>query len=176
MMANKFSLVVKSFLLLSVFIVAGCNLPHMVGHNQAGNEGMGAHQAQVATRSATVMPCALEATTHVFEKLDQGGLQQVIAKDPNDLEQIKLIRAHLTEEAKRFQQGDFRDPAQIHDMNMPGLHELMMGASQITIQYSELPNGAQITYTTVDPTLITAIHAWFDAQLADHNQHAVNHR
>jgi len=175
-MVNKFSLLVKSFLLLSMFIVAGCNLPNLVGHSQAGKHGMDMHQAQVATRGATVMPFALEATTHVFEKLDQGGLQQVIAKDANDLEQIKLIRTHLAEEAQRFQQGDFHDPAQIHDMNMPGLHELMMGAGQITIQYRELPNGAQITYTTADPTLIAAIHAWFDAQLADHNQHAVNHR
>lgn len=167
---------VVRLLLLSSVVLAGCNMPGMAGHHQTGNSTMDMHQAQVATRSATVMPFSLDATTHIFEKQPQGGLQQVIAKDPNDLEQIKLIRAHLSEEAKRFQQGDFHDPAQIHNMTMPGLHELMMGAKQITIQYSELPNGAQILYTTTEPALVTALHAWFDAQVADHGQAATDHQ
>lgn len=167
---------VKRVLLLSSLVIAGCNMPGMLGHHPAGNSAMDTHHAQVATRSATVMPFNLDTTTHIFEKQPQGGLQQVIAKDPNDLEQIKLIRTHLAEEAQRFQQGDFHDPAQIHDMTMPGLHELMMGAKQITIQYSELPNGAQIVYTTTEPALVTAIHAWFDAQVADHGQAATNHQ
>ena len=166
----------KRFVFLSSIVIAGCNMPGMVGHHQASNSTMDMHHAQVATRSATVMPFSLDATTHIFEKQPQGGLQQVIVKDPNDLAQIKLIRTHLSEEAQRFQQGDFHDPAQIHDMTMPGLHELMMGAKQITIQYSELPNGAQILYTTTDPALVNAIHAWFDAQVTDHGAAATDHQ
>lgn len=129
-------------------------------------------QALVATRGVEVMPFDLERTTHIFEKKDDGGLQQVIADDPGDDEQIALIRAHLAEEAERFQQGDFHDPSMIHGEDMAGLHELMAGAERIEIVFSELPDGAQIRYTSADATLVTALHAWFDAQLADHGSHA----
>lgn len=132
-------------------------------------------QAQVAAAGVNVMPFDLEATTHVFEKLEKGGLQQVTANDPKDSEQIALIRKHLAEEAERFQQGDFHDPEQIHGAAMPGLHELMTDAAKMTIVYSELPNGAQILYTTDEPTLVAALHAWFDAQVADHGDHAAEH-
>lgn len=129
-------------------------------------------QATVATRGVEVMPFDLERTTHIFQKLENGGLQQVVADDPDDTEQIALIRAHLAEEAERFQQGDFHDPAMIHGEDMAGLHELMMGAERIAIDYSELPDGAQILYTTEDRALVSAIHAWFDMQVADHGDHA----
>jgi hypothetical protein len=132
-------------------------------------------QLEVAAKGAEVMPFDLERTTHIFSKQEHGGVQQVIADD-GDAEQIALIRAHLAEEAARFSQGNFHDPAMIHGEQMPGLHELMMGASQITIDYSELPAGAQILYTTADPVLVTAIHGWFDAQVADHGAHATDHQ
>lgn len=129
-------------------------------------------QAIVATRGVEVMPFDLERTTHIFEKREDGGLQQVIADESGDEEQIILIRAHLVEEAERFQQGDFHDPSMIHGEEMAGLHELTVGAARIQIVYSELPDGAQISYTTGDPELVAAIHAWFDVQLADHGDHA----
>lgn len=49
--------------------------------------------AEVAGRGAEVMPFDLERTTHIFKKLDNGGLQQVISDD-GDTAQIELIRAH----------------------------------------------------------------------------------
>ena len=128
-------------------------------------------QEQVAEAGAEVMPFDLERTTHIFEKLDNGGLQQVISDD-GDAAQIAFIREHLTEEAERFRQGDFHDPAMIHGEDMAGLHELMMGADGLTIQYSDLENGGQLLYTTEDSALVTALHAWFDQQLADHGDHA----
>jgi mono/diheme cytochrome c family protein len=101
----------------------------------------------------------LERTTHIFEKLDNGGLQQVISDD-GEVEQIELIRMHLTTEAERFSQGDFHDPAMIHGEDMAGLHELTMGADKLSIVSAE------------DGELVTALHAWFDQQLADHGEHA----
>lgn len=133
-------------------------------------------QAEVAEIGTEVMPFDLDATTHVFEKIDEGGLQQVIADDPDDSKQISLIRTHLAEEAARFQRGDFHDPAMIHGDDMAGLHALMMGAEQIEITYSDLPDGAQILYTTDNAELIEALHHWFDAQVADHGAHATDHR
>jgi hypothetical protein len=129
-------------------------------------------QEDVATRGAKVMPFDLEQTMHVFQKLEDGGLQKVVVKDPSNKKQIALIQAHLREESERFRKGDFSDPAKIHGENMPGLAELKAGAGKIDVVYTPLPDGAQIRYTTKDSTLLMAIHHWFDAQLSDHGSHA----
>jgi uncharacterized glyoxalase superfamily metalloenzyme YdcJ len=143
----------------------------------SGTEGSSttARQAEVATRGAQVMPFDLEQTEHIFQSLDDGGLQTVTATDPKNYEQIALIQAHLKEEAEKFQRGDFSDPAQIHGEEMPGLAELKAGAAQIRIQYLPLPDGAQIRYIAQDPALVMAIHHWFMAQRADHGRHAGGH-
>jgi hypothetical protein len=119
-----------------------------------------------------VMPFDLNQTTHIFEMTDSGGIQQVIAKDPGDKEQISLIQQHLQHEAMRFSQGDFSDPTSLHGKDMPGVKELAGGAAHLKVEYSPLPNGAQITFTTEDPQLVTAIHRWFGAQLSDHGSDA----
>ena len=168
MRSNRLLLAVLVTISTLLLVLAACS----GSAPEATSSGMTERQEIVATRGVEVMPFDLERTTHVFSKREDGGLQQVIADDPDDTEQIELIRAHLAEEAARFQQGDFHDPAMIHGEDMAGLHELMMGAERITIDYSELPDGAQILYTTEDRTLVSAIHAWFDMQVADHGDHA----
>ena len=127
----------------------------------------------VAERGAHVMPFDLEKTMHFFTKTTRGGIQQVIAKDKLDTEQIQLIRAHLREISITFANADFSKPAQIHGDDMPGLAELWSAQpGQIKIEYEALANGAQIIYTAKFPTLAQAIHRWFDAQLSDHAHHA----
>lgn len=130
---------------------------------------------EVAAAGASVMPFDLDASTHVFEKTANGGLQQVVS-DTQDAEQIALIRDHLREEAERFAAGDFHDPAMIHGEAMPGLHDLVMGHEGLTIEYGEVEAGGQIRYSSDDPDLVAALHAWFDAQLRDHGEHAQAHR
>jgi hypothetical protein len=132
-------------------------------------------QAEVAKRGAKVMPFDLEQTTHVFQKLDDGGLQKVIVKDPSNKKQIALIQSHLKEESEKFRKGNFSDPAKIHGEDMPGLAALKSGAKKIDVRYTALPDGAQIRYTAKDPKLVTALHQWFSAQLSDHGKHATHH-
>jgi hypothetical protein len=132
-------------------------------------------QEEVAARGAKVMPFDLEQTTHVFQKLDDGGLQKVVVKDPSNKKQIALIQAHLKEEAEKFRKGDFSDPAKIHGEDMPGLAQLKAGAAKVDIRYTGLPDGAQIRYTAKDPKLVAALHQWFAAQLSDHGHHATHH-
>jgi hypothetical protein len=157
--------------------VSGCLTVMAMLATVSSTEGSttAARQAEVATRGAQVMPFDLEQTMHHFQSLDNGGLQTVTAKDPANREQIALIQAHLKEEAEKFQQGDFSDPAKIHGEDMPGLAALKAGAGQIEIQYLPLPDGAEIRYTTKEPTLVMAIHHWFMAQRADHGRHATGH-
>ncbi|MCB9099972.1 MAG: aspartate carbamoyltransferase [Anaerolineales bacterium] len=151
-------------LLITIVALVGCQ-SHTVQH--AAPERL----AEVADRGAEVMPFDLERTTHIFEKTESGGLQQVISDD-GDAAQIELIRSHLAEEVERFSQGDFHDPQMIHGENMAGLHQLMMGYQNINLEYSDIENGAQILYTTDDAEMVTALHTWFDAQLSDHGPHA----
>ena len=132
-------------------------------------------RALVAAAGAQVMPFDLDATTHVFEKTEFGGIQQVVA-DAADPRQVGLIREHLEMEAERFARGDFHDPAMIHGEHMAGLHQLVQGHERLSIEYSEVDDGGQILYSTEDLDLVAAIHAWFDAQLRDHGDHASGHR
>jgi hypothetical protein len=131
-------------------------------------------QGEVAEKGARVMPFDLEETTHVFEKTRTGGVQEVVADDPNDAEQVALIREHLEEEAAAFRLGDLSDPSEIHGEEMPGLEDLEAGAKEMDIRYSDLPDGAKIEYETGDPALVAALHDWFDAQLSDHGDHAAD--
>jgi len=132
-------------------------------------------QAKVAARGAQVMPFDLEQTTHVFQRLDDGGRQTVTVKDPSNTQQIALIQSHLQHEVDKFRRGDFSDPARIHGDEMPGLAELKTGFGQIDIRYTALPNGGEIRYTTANPALVIALHRWFRAQVSEHGRHAVDH-
>jgi len=132
-------------------------------------------QGEVAARGAKVMPFDLEQTTHVFQKLDDGGLQKVIGKNPSNKKQIALIQSHLKEESEKFRKGDFSDPAKIHGEDMLGLADLKSGAKKIEIRYTALSDGAQIRYTAKDKKLVTALHEWFSAEVSDHGHHASGH-
>ncbi len=129
-------------------------------------------QATVHNMGSQVMPFDLGQTTHIFEMTESGGIQQVIAANPSDDAQIALIQQHIQHEVMLFSAGDFSDPSSLHGGEMPGIKELTAGAAQIKIEYAALPDGAQITFTTQDLRLITAIHRWFGAQLSDHGSDA----
>ncbi|MGC4835499.1 hypothetical protein ACLQ3D_13470 [Micromonospora vinacea] len=129
-------------------------------------------QADVAERGASVMPFDLDRTTHRFAGTDTGGVQTVVADDPQDITQITLVQQHLTAEVERFRRGDFSDPARIHGTGMPGLATLRAHGGRITIEYEAIPDGARATYTTNDAGLRDALHHWFDAQVSDHGPHA----
>ncbi|WP_432043741.1 aspartate carbamoyltransferase [Streptomyces cadmiisoli] len=142
------------------------------GSQQGDGEGRTDRQEAVAERGRSVMPFDLEETTHHFTPTDTGGIQDVIADQPDDAKQVGPIRTHLKQEAKAFGQGDFGDPAQIHGDSMPGLAALEEGYERIDVRYNERTDGATLTYTTDEPALIDALHDWFAAQLSDHGDHA----
>lgn len=146
---------------LGLFCLAGCPTPL---HTE--------RQVMVHEMGQQVMPFNLSKTRHIFEMTESGGVQRVIAKDAGDNEQITLIQKHLQHEAMRFGAGDFSDPTSLHGADMPGIEELAAGVAKIRMEYTTLPNGAQIVFRTQDLQLITAIHRWFGAQLSDHGSDA----
>lgn len=130
--------------------------------------------ADVANRSKDVMPFSLKATTHVFTKTEDGGVQRVVARKNADAAQTKLVRRHLQEIREQFLKGDFSGPSHIHGKNMPGLEELRSAKrGQLGIEYRVVDGGAELSYRTSDPITVAALHKWFDAQLSDHGADAV---
>ena len=150
----------------------GTGTEHGARHDHAGHGAGKERRDAVAERGREVMPFDLERTTHRFEERPDGGKQTVVADDARDRRQVVLIRAHLAEEAARFRRGDFADPARIHGERMPGLAELRAGAGRVSVRYAPEPSGASLRYTTKEPKLVTALHAWFRAQVRDHGRHA----
>ena len=129
-------------------------------------------QERVHEMAHTVMPFDMSKTVHIFKMTETGGIEKVVARDPHAADQIALIRQHLKLEAEKFQRGDYSDPAKLHGRDMPGLKELESNAGRITITYSELPAGAQISFKARSLHLLTAIHRWFGAQLSEHGADA----
>ena len=155
--------------MIKFFICIALSMLLFTGPVQAVEKASKARQEEIERRGARVMPFSLERTVHVFTKTKNGGIQQVIAKDKSDTGQITLIREHLSMISKQFGQGNFSAPASIHGSDMPGLAELEKARpDQIKIEYKEIPQGGQISYSATSSELIDAIHRWFDAQLADH--------
>jgi len=131
-------------------------------------------QAEVANRGADVMPFELKATTHIFTKTADGGTQRVVAKNAANAQQVKLVREHLHDIQTQFQHGDFSGPTHVHGQEMPGLAALKAARpGQIAIDYRDVRAGAELTYRTTEASLVAALHAWFDAQLADHGHDAM---
>ena len=124
--------------------------------------------SSMTARAGQVMPFDLNRTTHTFTKTDTGGVETVVVNDPADTANLALIRSHLAEEAALFRTGNYSDPAKIHGMDMPGLHELEAGAARVNVTYVDIPTGGQIAYASNEAALVDALHAWFDRQVADH--------
>ena len=129
-------------------------------------------QEHVHAMGQTVMPFDLSKTTHVFRMTDTGGVQSVLVKDPQDKDQIALIRQHLLHEAAAFRHGDYADPSSLHGNAMPGLSVLESSHAAIAVSFSNLPLGAALTFKSRDRHLVTAIHRWFGAQLSEHGADA----
>ena len=64
----------------------------------------------------------------------------------------------------------------IHGVDMPGLADMQAAhANEMSVDYRELVDGAEITYSSHLPKIVAAIHRWFDAQLNDHGGDAMSH-
>ena len=153
--------VIIAILMFGSIYIAGCM-----------SSGNTSRQAKIHEMGSQVMPFDLKKTQHIFQMTEYGGIQQVVVRNRKDTEQISLIRQHLKHEATQFKNGNFSDPMSLHGTAMPGVSELSKNASKIKIEYSDVPEGAQITFKTSDIHLITAIHRWFGAQLSDHGSDA----
>lgn len=126
----------------------------------------------IHSRSPIVMPFDMNKVTHYFIDTDEGGILKIKVKNTDDTVQIKLIRAHLKKEHGLFSKAKFTDPQTLHGKDMPGLKVLSKSKGKFNVTYRELSDGAQLTFTSEDKTVIEGLHKWFAAQLKDHGQDA----
>jgi hypothetical protein len=57
---------------------------------------------------------------------------------------------------------------------MPGLRDLSRAGDQLQVAYEEVDLGARVRFTSGDPKIVQALHAWFQAQVEDHGSHATH--
>jgi hypothetical protein len=85
-----------------------------------------------------------------------------------------MVRAHLQDIQAQFLKGDFSGPPPIHGVDRAGLAALKADPpGRISINNREVAAGAEPSYRTARPDLVTAWQQWFDAELADHGRDAM---
>ena len=122
----------------------------------------------LAAIGAPIMPFNAHSVTHVFQKNEAGGIQQEVAKNPDDKDLVAAIRTHLEAEAQRFGDGQYSDPAKAHGKPMPGVKCLSaIKPGQMAITYRNVAGGAAVDYVGRDAATVDAIHKWLDAEISD---------
>jgi hypothetical protein len=135
---------------------------------QAQESDAGKHAAN-STDAHQSLPYAVDQALEGFAKTADGGIMQIIAKSADDAQQITRMQQYLRQTAEEYKKGDFSYTERFHGTNMPGLAQMKAAkAGEIKYQYKALNNGGQIVFSTEDPQLLNALHAWIDAQIKEH--------
>jgi len=126
--------------------------------------------AAVQERGKAVMGVDQYASWHRFTQLPEGG-KITLSLDPADTAGVTTIRAHMSDVAKRFSEGDFALTSMVHAQVVPGTAELAAGRDRIRYSVERVPGGATVWMQTRDPALVKAIHQFLDFQSQDHRAH-----
>jgi hypothetical protein len=98
-------------------------------------------------------PASLDARSlHMFRETMDGGIEATLIRQGSHAE-LTEVRAKLRAEYERARKGAYPDG------HVRGF------ARVIRVRFSELPTGAQISFTSQDPKAIAALHGWFAAQV-----------
>jgi len=145
-----------------------CLLVLFFAKAQAQESDAGKHTAN-STEAHQSLPYAVDRALEGFAKTANGGIMQIIAKSANDSQQIKLMQQYLRQTAEEYQKGDFSSTERFHGTDMPGLAQMKAAkAGGVKYEYKALNNGGQIIFSSEDPQLLNALHAWIDAQVKEH--------
>lgn len=124
--------------------------------------------AGVVSRGDHAMGFSHETTTHHFHLYHSGGVIEVSANDPKDLNSRDQIRMHLNHIVMMFSNGDFNVPMFVHDKNPPGASTMSKLRDQIHYKLEETPRGASIEIVTANKEALSAIHDFLRFQISDH--------
>jgi hypothetical protein len=126
------------------------------------------HHNQVDQRGDRAMGFDHTRTTHRFRLRADGGVIEVFAKDPQDVESRDKIRRHLAHVARRFAAGDFALPVYIHGQDPPGMPALVRLKDEIKYEFKETERGGQVRVVTGNAEALAAVHEFLRFQIRDH--------
>ena len=150
------------------FALIGFLLSFYFGTAQAQESEAEKHETKT-TSAHQLLPYAVDRATEGFAKTKYGGIMQIVAKSANDTKQIKLMQQYLRQTAEEYRKRDFSSTERFHGTDMPGLAQMKSAkTNEIKYEYKELTNGGQILFSTENPELLNALHAWLDAQIKEH--------
>ena len=143
----------------------------MAMHEAMMKSGAGMHDqhlAEVHERGDEVMGFDHAKTTHRFRLFQDGGVIEVVAKDPKDTASRDQVRQHLSHIAQAFAAGDFTSPMLIHAQTPPGVPVRKRLKAQIQYRFEQTANGGQVRIATKTSEAIAAIHEFLRFQIKDH--------
>jgi hypothetical protein len=132
------------------------------------NQAIDHRMAEVNKHGAEAMGFDQEKTAHHFRLLRGGGVIEVQANDPRDAATVELIRLHLRQQAKSFDQGDFAAPRRTHGRVPPGVATIKRLSREITYQFRESERGGELWITSANPRAVGAVHKFLRFQIGDH--------
>ncbi len=109
-------------------------------------------------------------STHRFESLPDGGRIE-LQRNLDDAAGTAIIRAHLQDIRQLFGAGDFRIPAMVHAMAVPGTEVMAQRREYLQFTYRDLPRGGEVRILTTDPEALAAVHTFLEFQRMDHRSH-----
>lgn len=125
--------------------------------------------AAMQARGAEAMGVDQYTSSHIFEDRADGG-RIVLQRDSVDDAGTATIRAHMSDIAGRFADGDFSIPGMVHDQEVPGTAVMSARKAMITYVVDTLPRGGQVRIITTDPEAVKAVHAFLAFQRMDHRE------
>lgn len=123
--------------------------------------------AALQERGRQVMGVDQYTSAHRFEDLPDGG-RVVLQRDSSDTAGVQVIRKHLSDIARGFAAGDFRQPGLVHAQEVPGTAEMVARREAIDYLFRPLAGGGEVRIKTRDPRAMKAVHAFLAFQRREH--------
>jgi hypothetical protein len=135
--------------------------------HQGGQQGRDAkkEQASDAPSAAETGSFDVRAVSQVLTRISNGTIRRVTANESSDARQIGLIRANLKKQAEQFSNGTLPSPSRPGAAPVAGFSTLQAAApGELHGQYFEVRAGAEIRYTSDDPSLAAALQLWLESE------------
>ena len=163
---------VLPLIFLFILVAGACAqqsaVPQQVQDHAAASQSHDQHHADVNKRGDQVMGFDHQKTTHHFLLKPDGGVIQVEANDPKDIDSRDQIRQHLGHIGQLFANGDFTAPMLIHAQTPPGVPEMKRLKADVKYRFEETARGGRIHITTVNPDALAAVREFLSFQISDH--------
>jgi hypothetical protein len=131
--------------------------------------------AGVQARGRTAMGVDQYTSRHRFESLPDGG-RITLTRDPQDTAGAARIRAHMSQIAAAFGQGNFDLPGFVHDREVPGTAVMRARREYIRYVPDSSAGGGALRITSRDSVAIAAVHEFLAFQRRDHRAGDHSHR